>query len=1087
MDKLDQSSWKTPATLILCKNDKCCKPQTRATHPQDLSFEWNSLVPFMADGLCNLCNTSFSVCTLCPKALAQYPNRDSIMRHCRNVHLQWLNDSNILLKRASKRKSNTTLQRPPRSIDNAPIEYTAAPIVNMDDSTETIIFDDNESLGEPAFLATDVNQNLPVILPIKRVADIGTGTRHNNAAYFFNESQRPGGGLEYLVGMSKFGMTDLAGELDPAEVKMYVQTAEMAGILTRPNRDRLAQLTKSICDVVENQTKEELEIQAGTKPRRPFIIRPLKTPNEIRSQLYDKSTALFRILPQPPLFECEDHAYSLYSDCVRDALGKGYDLDLVHPLTGAETNPVPVYPLSKISATSQCLRLFDLRGPIEGQASYPLVNLWMNDWSDDAEPNNSKNNRGSFWFKSVTISPTRKLIHSMSHTYPLAMGHKHADHEHVGKCLRADLLMLGTKEGVPMYSLAHQGIVMVRARLFASLMDQPERRGENHLIGGNSLFHRRFGYSFPWHEFENVLRPCPLCYDMLLDESVEWECPDCPDCTNFAFNPQHPLFVHDPDDNFPIPMLPGEQLHPLKLTYELLSNAVHLSHNNVVDGLWSQDEAEAYLQWHCLRKKSLEIILVHAERCQDFNDIMNDPSTTEEEKTAVAAERNRCPWLYEPWPIPSLWSRGVLLEQCPDVPMHLLFLGIVKTVLLRVEAWMANKRKADPFARQMKDLLFSVEELKLSWIKILAYRGGKFGGWVSENYLAMSRILKWFYSLLHRIASDKKIWVEPVDKPKDKWPAKDNKSWLQARGLNTDGRYLVLRARVLHYMTQVDPVPPVVEMLAGPVETVMSTVSSLDELISLFMVEEVPNEQYYNRLERKIRIFLTHFADMEDKLPRKREMPQWLSSFNFLSLLNLPGIVREYGPIRNIWEGGPQGEGVLRFVKPNMLNGLRRAWEIASMKTLMRKKAMMSVADPFFGTEASVTDWHPKMFHPYTQDVQSMDDALRGAREVISCIALDDGRWGICCRIDSEDCFIALERSVLPEVELFGLNYFIWKRQLGIGEEILQHPSIVAYCLLLPLLQYQLQHGEEGFKTHCYSIIDSNHRILDDSGHLNHA
>jgi hypothetical protein len=46
---------------------------------------------------------------------------------------------------------------------------------------------------------------------------------------------------------------------------------------------------------------------------------------------------------------------------------------------------------------------------------------------------------------------------------------------------------------------------------------------------------------------------------------------------------------------------------------------------------------------------------------------------------------------------------------------------------------------------------------------------------------------------------------------------------------------------------------------------------------------------------------------------------------------------------------------------------------------------------------------------------------------------------GICCRIDSEDCFIALERSVLPEVELFGLNYFI-QRQLGIGEEINTHP-----------------------------------------------
>ena len=279
---------------------------------------------------------------------------------------------------------------------------------------------------------------------------------------------------------------------------------------------------------------------------------------------------------------------------------------------------------------------------------------------------------------------------------------------------------------------------------------------------------------------------------------------------------------------------------------------------------------------------------------------MDDPASTHAEKAAIAGEKERHPALYEPWPIPSLWSRGVLLNQCPDVPMHLLFLGCVKTVMLRVQAWMSNKRKAGPFAREMKKYMESLEELKLTWIKILPYKGGRFGGWVSENYLAMSRIMKWFYSLLDRLASDKQPWVEPVHKPQNKWKALDNRAWLSQRGLNTDGLAKALDARVNYYMTQVDPVPPVIEMTAGPVETVLLTISTLDELISFVMVEAIPNAEYYCTLERKVRIFLTHFADMEDKLPSKKKLPQWILAYNFLSLLNLPDVIRQYGPIRHI-------------------------------------------------------------------------------------------------------------------------------------------------------------------------------------------
>ena len=197
--------------------------------------------------------------------------------------------------------------------------------------------------------------------------------------------------------------------------------------------------------------------------------------------------------------------------------------------------------------------------------------------------------------------------------------------------------------------------------------------------------------------------------------------------------------------------------------------------------------------------------------------------------------------------------------------MHLLFLGIVKTTMLRIQQWMCNKRRMNPFVRAMESQFQSIGKLKLSWMKTLPYKAGKFGGWVSENYLALSRLLKWFYSSLDLITSDAAPWIQPNKHP-DKWSMVDNKGWLQLRGLpRSKMNASALKTAVKYYMTKVHPPHPVVAMTADPVATVMATVAGLDELISLIMVQVIPNkEYYYSVLERKIRIFLTHFADMED-------------------------------------------------------------------------------------------------------------------------------------------------------------------------------------------------------------------------------
>jgi hypothetical protein len=1056
-----------------------------------LVFKRDSTCPFLVEMSCKHCNTKVHLCAECPNATSQFSSPLAIKRHLRHAHATWFKNSSLVKSRGAKRKTvsgHVSADGPATSRSRVAIAsplVATAPLLDDDESmADTMFVDEEETLVEAL-----PKRHSIVATPVSIIEDVGTGRQHNNAAFFFNEKKQSGGGLKYLVGMSRFGMPNLAGDLDDDEVAMYAKTAELASHLTKPNRDRLANLTKSIQDVVTKQTVEEQLVAAGKIPRRSFIVTPLTTPNALRMELFEKPKALFKILPHPPLLECDGHAYSLYSDCVRDALGKGYDLDLVpQRLAGTGTD----FPLRDISSTPKCKALFDLNLHTSGVLPLPFVDLWMTEWSDDADPNSSiKSNRGSFWFKSLTISPTKTMIHSMSHTYPLAMGHKNANHDLVGQCLIDDLATLGSDQGVPMYSKRHGGMVLVRARLFACLMDQPERRGENHLMAGNSHLHKRFGFSFPWHSFEDVLRPCDICKPILLAESDPWTCPDCPDCTNFAFDPNHSLFAYEAPEFFPIPLEPGEMLRPFNLEYSSLISAVTLTHNSYVEGLWCVEESEAWLDWFCLNTKTVENILLHAEHCKERNDITGDPNSTQGDLAALAADMESEPNLYERWPIPSLWRRGLLLNQCPDIPMHLLFLGCVKTVMKQVKAWMANKRKSTSFAKEMTKIMESLDHLKLSWLKILPYKeSGKFGGWVSENFVAMSRILKWFYSLLDRVASDKVAWVEPVDKPQNNWTAIDNKGWLRERGLPLSGRAKALKERVYHYMNEVDPVPPVVEMLAGPVSDVLLTISSLDELISILMVEEIPNFEYYMLLERKIRIFLCHFADMEEQMPQKKGLPQWLSSYNFLSLLNLPEVVRQFGPLRNLWEGGPQGEGILRFVKPNMLNGMRRSWELSSMSTLMWKKALDYVVNSDVGTaasrpEGSSTD---KMYHVYPLHAFAIDPLLREAETAVSCVQADDGRWGIVCgKSRGSEYFHEVDRAAGPMV-LSGLNYFLWLRPLGEEDGVpVDDLTIIAFGLLLPLLQSKLKPGDDMYITHRFALVSSDHRTLDHLGDLTYA
>jgi hypothetical protein len=113
------------------------------------------------------------------------------------------------------------------------------------------------------------------------------------------------------------------------------------------------------------------------------------------------------------------------------------------------------------------------------------------------------------------------------------------------------------------------------------------------------------------------------------------------------------------------------------------------------------------------------------------------------------------------WSFPAIWQRGVQLEQHIDVIMHLLFLGVIKTVMQNIQEWMVKRNKGSTFIQYSNGTLESVTKLGLDWCKCLTYKTGKLGGWVSENYLAAARLICWFYGPVLETIDEMNQYEEP--------------------------------------------------------------------------------------------------------------------------------------------------------------------------------------------------------------------------------------------------------------------------------------------------------------------------------------
>ena len=167
-------------------------------------------------------------------------------------------------------------------------------------------------------------------------------------------------------------------------------------------------------------------------------------------------------------------------------------------------------------------------------------------------------------------------------------------------------------------------------------------------------------------------------------------------------------------------------------------------------------------------------------------------------------------------------------------------------------------------------------------------------GWVSENYLRFSRVMKWF----HR---EETCYDEEYHKG----------------SIATDMRILASRMIASLYST--------IAMISTR-ENTGNRIRKTDRNIKLFLTSVDEIDKMKN-----------HYNDILNNVPRKAI---WVSKYNLLSLLNVPDAMRKFDCPVNLWEESTHGERYFQYVKPKITSVQLRNWQTNMHKNLLEDISM---------------------------------------------------------------------------------------------------------------------------------------------------
>lgn len=671
---------------------------------------------------------------------------------------------------------------------------------------------------------------------------------------------------------------------------------------------------------------------------------------DLRRMYTEGENSIENHLPIPDCVMLVNHSYVSIRDCIADVLLRSKmkiaSINDDWPELSDNESANDSYNIFRCNRILEIVKNGYCRiAETDSDVPLTVLPIFLSLWSDDFDPNRSiKANRQSVWIKTCTIFFMNTFGKYIEKTFPIAMSIKGTNHEEVESEIAVELKLLNSGNLVKFYSCAHGQPVHVHADIFCILNDQHERRGNLRLSNGNSIAHGRFGITLDCRQRKDVIKSCEDCTNSISLEvkdvvariglsNYEWRNGSCTKCTAWMYCVNNDLLDYRPDKDYPSSMTQDQgTIKPQHITKQSLEASITYVHNQIQNGLINNAKARSVLKYKGWNSEAQDAIIDCANNMKKLTRTFFNRRTDPDAYAIVLEESKDDPTKFKKYSLPSSWYHFSDLRVHVDVPMHLLMLGVVKSVMLRIGVWLRFRSQKTLFLSMARKKLMTIKSMNIEWCKILEFPvTDKFGGWVSENFLAMTRLSNWFYSLIHFLPESKN-YVDPTT-PHNKWTKKENEGWLEARGLSKAGKAGDLRNRVAKFFSD-NNVPPIIVKNDCTKDNILEMIRAMSLMIHLLMSYDKEKYQIGN-FEATIRYFLITY-DVVDKGLSDKEVPSWISQYNFLCLLNLPETIQNYGHMRNLWEGGTNGEGYLKRVKNVLKPGLINQWQKWSIINLLK-------------------------------------------------------------------------------------------------------------------------------------------------------
>ena len=564
------------------------------------------------------------------------------------------------------------------------------------------------------------------------------------------------------------------------------------------------------------------------------------------------STAIANNIPIPTVYESYDHAYVSIQEAIQHFLSCETYFDGM--LTSQVTQDYKNF-LSSNSVLSKTKAMDDIRNRVNEKTKdstlSPLI-LYIILWSDDFEPNNVKQHKKSTWIKTMTIAPRHDCETSPRHTYIIALGSKSLDHEFINHAFYQELKFL--QEPTYMYCKATNSNIPVVIETLAVSADRPERSALNAMLGHNGLTSRRWRYSAYIDKCQ--LKSCIRCATRrikILSGKLylhENKALDC--CWDWNFN-HHNMRTLPPDD-YPTKQHPQSPEPPKYREVENIQylRPVDLSYDFLIKGV-------KFCFFNCFHRIWNKTTALSYLKTLCINERYGTENIYNVAVSCSSIENFDESSLFEYINLPVIWTSGIKLHQCIDTPMHQLFQGIVKSIFDLTSDWLTRKyhNHYNKFCRNINHTLIKIHDLGLDWCrmeKLIEGRTFTTSGWQAEQYLAFARCTLLVYSAIRDTVGNNE------------------------KGINEH------------------------EFMCQALLCFISRVMVHDQ-------SDETNQMHYIKCFLSACDLFEHVAYiMEDA------NPMWYNKGNFLSLLNLPTQIKEFGSLRNFWEGSR--ERAIQQIKP---------------------------------------------------------------------------------------------------------------------------------------------------------------------------